>query len=179
MKRGFTIVELTVVVAVLGILTALSVVSINIFLQRADDASASALAATFKSGAERYYASSNEYPTASQLFGGASTCAKPASYSATTSLLGLKSATLNKISFIPHTMSGYSSCTFDKKTVYYFSGIGRMYVSGSICNFEMSDGNNLSFVLLYWSNQNNTWYAAKGDKGSVSVGEPTCPLKAL
>jgi prepilin-type N-terminal cleavage/methylation domain-containing protein len=75
-QRGFTIVELLIVIVVIGILAAITLVSYNGITTRANNASAKAAVATFQKKAELFQAdgTTGKYPVAStDLTGAAST----------------------------------------------------------------------------------------------------------
>jgi prepilin-type N-terminal cleavage/methylation domain-containing protein len=75
-QRGFTIVELLIVIVVIGILAAITLVSYNGITSRANAASAKATAATVQKKAELYQADgpTGKYPvTATDFTGAAST----------------------------------------------------------------------------------------------------------
>lgn len=74
-QRGFTIVELLIVIVVIGILAAITLVSYNGITGRANAASAKATAATVQKKAELYQADgpTGKYPVAAADFTGAST----------------------------------------------------------------------------------------------------------
>lgn len=121
MKRGFTIIELLVVITVIAILVGITMGSLYEYENRANDSRAQAIASAVRDGAERYYDNNNEYPSADLLFGGAPTGSMPASYSATASALGISADILDssRVKFIP--CSG-NSCTFtDRSKVYYLT----------------------------------------------------------
>jgi len=70
-ERGFTIVELLIVIVVIGILAAITIVSFNGVTARANTTSAKAAASTVTKKAEAYNAEKAAYPTTfSQLTGG-------------------------------------------------------------------------------------------------------------
>jgi len=70
-ERGFTIVELLIVIVVIGILAAITIVSFNGVTARANTTSAKAAASTVAKKAEAYNAEKAAYPTTfSQLTGG-------------------------------------------------------------------------------------------------------------
>ena len=73
-ERGFTIVELLIVIVVIGILAAITIVAYNGVTARANTTSAQSAASTALKKAEAYNAETNAYPTLpSQLTGAAST----------------------------------------------------------------------------------------------------------
>lgn len=74
-QRGFTIVELLIVIVVIGILAAITLVSYNGITTRANAASAKATAATVQKKAELYQADgpTGKYPFAATDFTGAAT----------------------------------------------------------------------------------------------------------
>jgi prepilin-type N-terminal cleavage/methylation domain-containing protein len=63
-ERGFTIVELLIVVVVIGILAAISVVSYTGITQQANTAKAQSNASSVKRVAEVYFAKNGQYPSA-------------------------------------------------------------------------------------------------------------------
>lgn len=74
MKKGFTIVELLVVIVVIGILAAITIVSYTGITARANTAAAQSAGINAKSKAEIYYTEIGNYPTTfATLTGAAST----------------------------------------------------------------------------------------------------------
>lgn len=67
-ERGFTIVELLIVVVVIGILAAISVVSYTGITQQANTAKALSNASSVKRVAEVYFAKNGTYPTTKAAF---------------------------------------------------------------------------------------------------------------
>lgn len=67
-ERGFTIVELLIVVVVIGILAAISVVSYTGITQQANTAKAQSNASSVKRVAEVYFAKNGSYPTTKAHF---------------------------------------------------------------------------------------------------------------
>lgn len=66
-ERGFTIVELLIVIVVIGILAAITIVAYNGVTARANTTSAAALAATLAKKAEAYNAENSGYPATISL----------------------------------------------------------------------------------------------------------------
>lgn len=67
-ERGFTIVELLIVVVVIGILAAISVVSYTGITQQANTAKARSNAASVQRVAEVHFATNGSYPTTVEAF---------------------------------------------------------------------------------------------------------------
>lgn len=67
-ERGFTIVELLIVVVVIAILAAISIVSYNGITTRANDSAAKAALSNVEKKAELYYAEFNGYPATATAF---------------------------------------------------------------------------------------------------------------
>src|ERR1700761_8180433 len=65
--RGFTIVELLVVIAVIGILTTITIVGYNRYQQNSRDTQRAAKATVIAEALEKYYDANGEYPSCSQL----------------------------------------------------------------------------------------------------------------
>ncbi len=72
-QRGFTIVELLIVVVVIAILAAITIVSYTGITQQANDSAAKAAASTLSKKAELYYADQSDYPTWAELSAGTAT----------------------------------------------------------------------------------------------------------
>lgn len=70
-ERGFTIVELLIVIVVIGILAAITIVSFNGVTAKANTTSAQSAAATALKKAEAYNAEKQSYPTPAQMTGAA------------------------------------------------------------------------------------------------------------
>lgn len=69
-QKGFTIVELLIVIVVIAILAAISIVAYTGIQQRARNSQAQSLASQVAKKAEVYYALNGSYPTASAHFAG-------------------------------------------------------------------------------------------------------------
>lgn len=61
-KKGFSIVELTVVIAVLGILTTIVIISYNGFQERTRDSERKSDIAQLRIALDKYYADNSQYP---------------------------------------------------------------------------------------------------------------------
>jgi prepilin-type N-terminal cleavage/methylation domain-containing protein len=78
-QRGFTIVELLIVVVIIAILAAITIVAYNGIQNRAKASSAQSLANTIVKKAEAFYAVESSYPASNTGFGtGAGTAGNPA-----------------------------------------------------------------------------------------------------
>jgi len=185
MKRGFTIIELLVVITVIAILVGITMVSLTEYENRANDSRAQAITSAVRDGAERYYDNNNEYPSAALLFGGTPTGSVPASYSATADALDLSADILDssRIKFLP--CSG-DSCNFtDKSKVYYLTktdadGTAQRQYTIDGCTFTLptSEDGALSYVISYYSNQDGYWVTGRSAHGMPTTSDPSlCPFK--
>lgn len=86
-RRGFTLVELAVVIAVLAILVTLATLGLNQYLEDGRDTRRSASVSTIAESLEKYYDQNGEYPSCSELTG-------PAGTVTTVTLRGLDQAAL-------------------------------------------------------------------------------------
>lgn len=183
MKRGFTIIELLVVVTVIGILVGITMMSFTNYQNRASDNQARTMINAINAGAERYYTANNEYPLASTLFGGTPTGSAPASYATAASTLGISADILNasRVQFVP--CSG--TCTIsDPSKVYYLTktdtdGATQRQYTVTSCTYTLiaSENGALSYIILYFSKQNNYWMAVKSSRGSpYTANTSTCPF---
>ncbi len=186
-RRGFTIIELLVVVAAITILVAISVSAYESYQKRSFDAQAVALAAAVKSGAERYYATNNEYPLASTLFGGTPTGNPPATFTSASTILNVPSSNLNtdNLKFTPCAGTGVCSAgSANTSKVYYVtkdSSDGtaqRQYtitIGSTSCTFTFptTESGALSFILMYYSYQSRNWIVSRSDRGDVTTSNTT------
>jgi type IV pilus assembly protein PilA len=69
MQKGFTLIELMVVIAVIGILAAIALVSLTGVQRTARDAQRKSDVSSYKTALERYYADNQAYPTSSVATG--------------------------------------------------------------------------------------------------------------
>ena len=70
LNKGFTIVELLVVIVVIGILAAITMVSYTGVTDKANLAANQSNASSIQQAADTYYAENQVYPTAAQINGG-------------------------------------------------------------------------------------------------------------
>ncbi len=191
MNRGYTIVELIVVVAVLSILIAMSVVSMSAFQRQADESAAKSLATALRSGAEQFYARNNEYAVPNQVTGTQSDFSGPpsdAEYGYVSTNLNIPVSTLKNDrvkAVICHTACLGSN--INKKYVYYLNKYGSSemvaytYTFGT-CTYTLpaAEGGGMAYLVAYWSSDANKWEVVKSNRGMVTTSDTTnCAFKAL
>lgn len=66
-KKGFTVVELTVIIAIIGILSTIATISFTLIQKRARDAKQDNLVAIISEAIERHYDEKGEYPLCNDL----------------------------------------------------------------------------------------------------------------
>jgi prepilin-type N-terminal cleavage/methylation domain-containing protein len=186
MKRGFTLIEVMIVIVVISILATVSVVVFTQYQNRAATAQMKSLAAAVYSGAERYFDANNEYPSAQLLYNAAPSCTGTPSYATTYAQIDVPINTLNGSSTHLQPYAG-SNCSWDKKLVYYLTKTtadgttARSYVFGSCTyTFPTTDNGAVSFLLVYWSSEENVWKVIRSNNGNVATSNTTtCPFTAL
>lgn len=193
MKRGFTAVELIVVVSVLVILTAIGVSSYITYQKQAVDSQAKSIANAVATGAERYYDNNNEYPSAQVVFGSAPTGSIPASYATASQKLGVSTIVLDNsnVDLLPcaGTSALCTPATLNKSRVYYLTksdppaSTAQAYTitlpTSTSCTFTFptTETGSMSYLLLYWSNTDNTWKRVRSNKGGITTSDTTnCPF---
>lgn len=194
MKRGFTLVELLIVISVIVILTALSISAYDLTQKEAEDGAAEALISTIKSGAEKYYTTNNEYPVASAVHGGAVTGSPPANYTAASQYFGIPIANLDgsrfKLTACTPQLAACKTDALTKTRVYYFTKqtqtsttaevIGTAAGTGCAYTFAAADTGALGYVLAYWSAMDKQWKIIKSSRGTVTTSNTsTCPFTGL
>lgn len=194
MKRGFTLVEVLIVVSVIIILSTISVLAYDQTQKQAEDSAASATVSAVKSGAEKYYSTNNEYPLAADIHGAAVTGAVPTNYVAASQILGVPRANLDGAKFkLIACTSAVSSCKTDvlaKNRVYYFTKATQTSTAAEVitsaagtgCSytFAATDTGALGFLLAYYNATDNAWKFVRSDKGTVTTSDGTsCPFTAL
>lgn len=201
MKRGFTIVELLVVIGVLSVLLTISVTAMQSYQRSAADAEAKAMVKVLVSGLERYYAKNNEYPTAAQLFGGTPNGLPPSNYNAAAQLLDMNASNFSRasIKFMPCSVPGgmYSGCTYSNyngwvggtdKVKYITKASGetdlekQVFVHSpngpntALANCEIvirpSIYYGATYVLTYWSHEESKVKFVKSQRGEVNMYSP-------
>lgn len=197
-NRGFTIIEVLVVIGVIAILAGIVATSLALYQDRSYDAQARGLAGAIRSSAERYFARNNEYPSAQQLFGGTPTGNIPASYETTRQLLDVPTSNLNgtNVKLLP-CAGASSTCTpaagLNETRVYYLTKVdsdgtaARAYsilsAPGSgTCTYTFPNTENIrsSYIIAFWSNQDNIWKISRSSNGGVITSDWFwCPFTAL
>lgn len=89
MHRGFTLVEVLIVLAVISVLSGIGIFSFSTVRNEAVDSQAKSMAASMTSALNRYYSNNNEYPLANDLFGGTNYGSPPTSYASAATVLGI------------------------------------------------------------------------------------------
>lgn len=188
MKRGFTIIELLVVITVIAILVGVTMMSFSQFENRARDNQAKGLASALHAGVERYFSSNNEYPLAPDLYGGSvpGSCAAPASYTTASNLLAVPATTLggdsNKLSLCDGNMSLGSGSDLSK--VYYFTKptatdatAYTLTIGGCTFTIPATDMGGLSYIIVYYAKANNVWQVYKSNHGGITSSDNFwCPI---
>ena len=199
MKRGFTIVELMVVVVVLGAISTLTTLAYSAYRAKSQHAQVQSLASLVKSAAEKYYQKNYEYP-AGNVLNSNDTCTGPSSYSSVKSILGIEEDVVNqnRAKLIPiggranppSGISGRGGCeTVNRNNVYYYTkestdALGQSYTyrfEGS-CEYTIKSGatGSTAFLLAYWNAEDDYWHVSASDNGEVSTSSnSTCPLRQV
>lgn len=198
MKRGFTIVEILIVVIVLSILTSIVAVSLSAMQNRAADGQAKSMAAILTSALNRYYQQNNEYPSAEELMS-----SPQANYTAASSVLNLSTQNFatQSIKFIPCSQDFSSTAPITSCSYGYFGTMAgieevkyitkhvndateeRSYIvqspngpntTAEYCEFRFrSDVNPRSvYVITYFSRQENKVKYIKSLQGEVDMYSP-------
>lgn len=125
-ERGFTIVELLIVIVVIGILAAITIVSFNGVTSKANTSNAAANAEAVQKVAESFNADNNFYPSASADFTAAGNTVKlPAG------------VTILKTTDSPSTLTTANGKT---KVLYQYVGTAGAATGGSVTYFDFGTG---------------------------------------
>lgn len=186
MKRGFTIVEVIVVVGLIAVILAIAIATYDAYQKRSYDAQAKGLASAVKSGVEQYFEANNEYALASVLFGGTPTGSVPSSYSAASTALEVPTSNLNsdKVKFIP---CDINACTTNDVTkVYYLtkpSNVSTQYtyvINSCTYTLPSPEVGALSYFISFYSYDEDKWLVARSNRGSETTSNlTTCPFTTL
>lgn len=130
-ERGFTIVELLIVIVVIGILAAITIVSFNGVTSKANTSNAAANAEAVQKVAESFNADNNHYPGVSTDFTAAGNTVKlPTGVSILTGATGLNSG--NAKNSILYKYKGGSATTATGGSISYWDFGGNGGVSSNI-----------------------------------------------
>ncbi|MBP9667938.1 type II secretion system protein [Candidatus Saccharibacteria bacterium] len=185
-QRGFTLVELMIVAAIITILSGISVLGYIQYQNKAYDGQAKNLARAIINGAERYYSNNVEYPSATVLLGTAPTNTAPSvgQTSTISSKLNVPLRTLTTGKFSAFPCSG--TCTVPQSSgdyVYYLtkgagSGSAVTYViNGCTFTFPASEINGTSYVIAYKLRETSTWRFHRSTTGEVTTSDTSaCPF---
>ena len=192
-RRGFTIVELIVVISVIAILLAISVALYDKYEDRAYDAATKDTASAVKNALEDYYSKNNEYPSAYALRGDGlqnTTMPSEATYAAMATKLGVNVNILTNdtTNLIPVGYGGVNiGSSTAKDRIFYATRADNpdpLYGQASLasgCNYavqSVSDPGITSYLLLFWSSEQSKWLVAKSDHGPTSA-DSGCAFTAL
>lgn len=199
MNRGFTLVELIIVIAVITILSGIGIVSFTVVRNQASDSDAESMASTLTSALNSYYGKNNEYPLATELYGGTTTSVPPSSYSAAATLLNVNQTIFSTSSnkFLPCSAAGTSStvCSHgtssaisDKDKVKYITKVSGQTSAISYyvyspngpstgieqCEIILPDTADprSAYVITYFSREENKVKFVKSAQGSASMSTP-------
>lgn len=187
MKRGFTLIEILVVVTVISILSSIGIFAFNAVRNQASDGATQSLANSVKAAAERYYNTNNEYPLASAL-GATTTETPPSSYTAASTLLGMRVDQLsgNGVRLVPcYNATRCSTPYVDKRYVYYVTkatsteaGTTRSIAftqSSGTCTYSLltAQVGPLAYLIAYWSNADGRWNVMRSNNGEPTTSSTT------
>lgn len=152
-QKGFTIVELLIVIVVIGILAAITIVAYNGIQNRGKAAGAQAAANSLDKKAEIYFAENSQYPITASVITGTGTQNSVATTTSSTwySAQGSAFTTTAATAATAGGMHSLLAAPADSKTLYY-------------TNSASATGG----CIWYYDYQVPTWK-------SVQVGSVTCP----
>ena len=178
-KRGFTLVEVTIVVAIISILATISISTYAAHQTRAAAHQAKALASSIKAGSEQYYNKNNEYPSSQLLHGGTPDGSMPASYQTASNILKVSVDQMNssKNKFIPCA----NSCTISNKSAVYYltkpvsapTSAASFTSNPPNCTFTLpaSDNGSASFIIIYWNGEKGEWNQIRSNYGNPATSD--------
>lgn len=196
-KNGFTIVELVVVIAVIGILLAVTTLTYRQVQREARDNQRATAAATIASALETYYDKNGEYPAGAQF----NTTDQPNNITNYGPTLSVLNTLADKNLSVPGVFDFYAYCngtacdsgswqTTRRQQITYHSRNTVNTTPGSFFTLTLSQsigGPNCKIATLYdqpgfaliWYNEStNIWSFKKSNRGTVTIsnnGTPTAP----
>lgn len=159
--RGFTIVELLIVIVVIAILATITVVAYNGITQRAKDASAQADIHTIDESTKTFFSENGNYPLTLDDMK-KSTVSMPLSKMVFSSLDDTNGGTITQnYTGSPRTPKGSYRVTTHKETINWYGGrVDTKY----------------RFTLSYYKYQTNSWVSRSFYYGSTTWADPTLEL---
>ncbi len=158
-ERGFTIVELLIVIVVIAILAAITIVAYNGVTARANTTSAKATASTVAKKAEAFNAETGAYPTATTDLTGA---ASSTSYNLPSS----------QVTFVTPYSSLVAAPSDSRTAVFLKCG------SGTPANQAAITGSNITGNRIYYWDYTNSNASSYVDAGITSGTGIACPTAA-
>jgi prepilin-type N-terminal cleavage/methylation domain-containing protein len=185
MKRGFTLIELVIVMVIIGILAGVLIFNYSAYEKRSFDGEAKSIAATVKSAAERYYTRNNEYPSAQTLYGSTPSCTVAPNYQTVSNTLDIPIQTINASHTSLRPYAG-ADCTWDTTKVYYITktstdgtSVRTNTLTSCTYTFPATDNGSASFLIFYYSNQDGYWHILSSNYGDVSNTGASCAFTQL
>lgn len=127
-QKGFTIVELLIVVVIIAILAAITIVAYNGIQNRAKASSAQSLANTVVKKAEAFNAVESSYPTSATTFGnGSGTAGNPAEAKLDNQAQVTALATATSVSVADEKTVQYTKCATGAMVYYYNASDSKKY----------------------------------------------------
>ncbi len=184
MKRGFTLVELMIVIAVIGVLASIITVGYIKYQEQADSAYAKSIATLVVASSESYKNKNFEYPAASSLSTQSTTGNPPTdNYAKVALLLGLQASGLanSTYSFVP--CSGPTNCVFkpeNKSKIFYITkstpkGVEDRYVlidiwGNQACSywFKADTEPNQDYIIAYFNLKENAWILGRSSSNVLN-----------
>lgn len=163
MKKGFTLIELMIVIAIIGILTSIGIVSFSQARGKANDAKRRADLKTLQTALEQYYSDNGSYPTTSGWNSSQSDDTNAGGIKGGNWLPGLVPQYMKQLPYDP--VGGASNiqptCSSWKKAYLYQSN-GQQYVLLSHCAVEATVLNNPKDALYDPVRPAHAWKVCAG-----------------